>query len=107
MSIALQAPVQGHTGASSGFPGDALSDWVADDFLGNDNRGEFWRTRRRDPGCTLKINADKVAADPVTAGHYGRLNGGAVSDAEYDRTRLPDPLTVTCCLTAATAAWCG
>jgi hypothetical protein len=45
VSIALPAPVQGHTGASNGFDGDALSGWLADDFLGNDNWGEFWEEK--------------------------------------------------------------
>lgn len=95
------APVQGHTGASSGFDGDALSGWVADDFLGNDNRGTSGRRKATRSWLHLKINAARVAADPdFTTGRYGLLNAGAVSDAEYDPTRLPDPLALTCCFTA-------
>lgn len=100
VSIALPAPVQGHTGASNGFDGDALSGWLAKN-LGNDSWGEFWEEKGTRSWLDLKINADKVAADPdFTTGHYGLLNAGAVSDAEYDPTRLPDPLALTCCFTA-------
>jgi hypothetical protein len=101
VSIALPAPVQGHTGASNGFDGDALSGWLADDFLGNDNWGEFWEEKAARSWLHPQDQRRQVAADPgFTTGHYGLLNAGAVSDAQYDPTRLPDPLALTCCFTA-------
>lgn len=66
MSVALPAPVQGHTGASNGFDGDALSGWVADDFLGNDNRGDFWEEKVTRSWLHLKINATRWRRVPIS-----------------------------------------
>jgi hypothetical protein len=100
MSITLPAPVQGYIDASNAGDGDALIDWFADNALVNDTRREFWGTQAIRAWLDREIIGDRVTTDPTaTAGHYGEVIVHAVTDGEYDKTGLPDPLVLTCYFT--------
>src|SRR6266704_2903419 len=96
MSITLPAPVQGYLAASNAFDGDALIAWFADDALVNDTRREFWGKDAIRAWLDREIIGDKVTTSPTaTAEHYGEVIVHAVTDGEYDKTGLPDPLVLT------------
>jgi hypothetical protein len=96
MSITLPAPVQGYLAASNAFDGDALIAWFADDALVNDNRREFWGKDAIRAWLDREIIGDKVTTSPTaTAGHYGEVIVHAVTDGDYDKAGLPDPLVLT------------
>ena len=96
MSITLPAPVQGYIAASNAFDGDALIAWFADDALVNDNRREFWGKHAIRAWLDREIIGDKVTTSPtITAEQYGEVIVHAVTDGEYDKTGLPDPLVLT------------
>ena len=96
MSITLPAPVQGYIDAGNAGDGDALIGWFADDALVNDTRREFLGTQAIRAWLDREIIGDKVTTDPTaTAGHYGEVIVHAVTDGEYDKTGLPDPLVLT------------
>ena len=95
MSSTLPAPVQGYIAASNAFDGDALIAWFADDALVNDRR-EFWGKDAIRAWLDREIIGDKVTTSPTaTAEHYGEVIVHAVTDGEYDKTGLPDPLVLT------------
>src|SRR5260370_7939075 len=95
MSITLPAPVQGYIAASNAFDGDALIAWFADDALVNDRR-EFWGRNAIRAWLDREIIGDKVTTNPTaTAEHYGEAIVHAGTNAEYDKTGLPDPLALT------------
>ena len=95
MSSTLPAPVQGYIDASNGFDGDAVIAWFAGDALVNDRR-EFWGKDAIRAWLDREIIGDKVTTTPTaTAEHYGEVIVHAVTDGEYDKTRLPDPLVLT------------
>ena len=96
MSITLPAPVQGYIDAGNAGDGDALIGWFADDALVNDTRREFLGTQAIRAWLDREIIGDKVTTDPTaTAGHYGEVIVHAVTDGDYDKTGLPDPLVLT------------
>ena len=96
MSITLPAPVQGYIDAGNAGDGDTLIGWFADDALVNDTRREFWGTQAIRAWLDREIIGDKVTTDPAaTTGHYGEVIVHAVTDGEYDKTGLPDPLVLT------------
>ena len=92
----LPAPVQGYLDASNAFDGDALIAWFAGDALVNDARREFRGKDAIRAWLDREIIGDKVTTSPAaTAGHYGEVVVRAVTDGEYDKTGLPDPLVLT------------
>jgi hypothetical protein len=96
MSITLPAPVQGYIAASNAFDGDALIAWFADDALVNDTRREFWGKDAIRAWLDREIIGDKVTTSPASiAEQYGEVIVHAVTDGEYDKTGLPDPLVLT------------
>ena len=96
MNITLPAPVQGYIAASNAFDGDALIGWFADDAFVNDARREFWGKDAIRAWLDHEIIGDKVTTSPTaTAEHYGEVIVHAVTDGEYDKTGLPDPLVLT------------
>ena len=96
MSITLPAPVQGYIDAGNAGDSDALIGWFADDALVNDTRREFLGTQAIRAWLDREIIGDKVTTDPTAiAGHYGEVIVHAVTDGEYDKTGLPDPLVLT------------
>ena len=89
-------PVQGYLAAGNAFDGDALIAWFADDALVNDNRREFWGKDAIRAWLDREIIGDKVTTSPTaTAEHYGEVIVHAVTDGDYDKTGLPDPLVLT------------
>ena len=85
----------GYIDASNAFDGDALIAWFADDALVNDRR-EFWGKDAIRAWLDREIIGDKVTTGPTaTAEHYGEVIVHAVTDGEYDKTGLPDPLVLT------------
>ena len=96
MSITLPAPVQGYIDAGNAGDSDALIGWFADDALVNDTRREFLGTQAIRAWLDREIIGDKVTTHPTaTAGHYGEGIAHAVTDGQYDKTGLPDPLVLT------------
>ena len=96
MSITLPASVQGYIAASNAFDSDALIAWFADDALVNDTHREFWGKNAIRAWLDREIISDKVRTSPnATAEHYGEVIVHAVTDGEYDKTGLPDPLVLT------------
>src|ERR1700737_458385 len=95
MSSTLPAAVQGYIAASNAFDGDALIAWFADDAVGNDRRGCWGKDATR-AWLDREISGGKVTTSPpATAEHYGEVIVHAVTDGEYDKTGLPDPLVLT------------
>src|SRR5229473_8552347 len=93
---ALPAPVRGYIDASNAFDGDALIAWFADDALVNDNRREFRGKDAIRAWLDREIIGDNVTTSPTsTAEQYGEVIVHAVTDGEYDKTGLPDPLVLT------------
>src|SRR5258708_28605270 len=65
------------------------------DALVNDRR-EFWGLNATRAWLDREIIGNKVTTTPTaTAEHYGEVIVHAVTDGEYDKTRLPDPLVLT------------
>ena len=67
----------------------------------NDARREFWGKHAIRAWLDREIIGDKVTMDvTATAEHYGEVIVHAVTDGDYDKTGLPDPLVLTYYFTA-------
>jgi hypothetical protein len=92
----LPAPVQGYVDTSNAFDGDALIAWFADDAVVNDNRREFRGVDAIRRWLDREIVGDRVTTRVIAASdHYGDVALDAVTDGDYDKTGLPDPLVLT------------
>lgn len=85
-----------HVAAVNAFDTDAIVATFADDALVNDAHREFWGK-----GAIRRWVAKEMVGDRVTIevteviDHYGQRIVRGRYDGEYDKTTLPDELTLT------------
>jgi hypothetical protein len=95
-SAILPAPVQGYIATSNAFDSDALIAWFADDALVNDDRREFRGVDAIRRWLDREIVGARVTMRVTAASeHHGDVALDAVTDGDYDKTGLPDPLVLT------------
>jgi hypothetical protein len=100
MSSTPPAAVQGYIDAGHAFDGDALTGWLAGDAFVYGTRREFCGKDAIRAWLDREIIGDKVTTDPAaTAGHCGEVIFVYATDGECDKSRLPDPLVITCYFT--------
>ncbi|MEA2167256.1 MAG: hypothetical protein QOF76_556 [Solirubrobacteraceae bacterium] len=92
----LTGVVADHIAAANAFDTDAVMATFAADALVNDNHREFWGTGAIRAWVETEIVGDRVTQEVVeVVEHHGDTYVRANYDGDYDKTGLPEPLTMT------------
>src|ERR1700721_2133960 len=94
--LSLDPVLASHIAAINSFDLDAIMDTFADDALVNDADREFWGQERIRAFVAKELVGDRVTVQPVEAvDNAGMWCVRCRYDGDYDKTGLPDPLTMT------------
>ena len=95
-TTALHGVVAEHVAAVNAQDEDAIVATFADDALVNDVHREFWGADAIRRWVAKEIVGDKVTIEVTEViDHYGETIVRGRYDGEYDKTGLPDELTLT------------
>ena len=95
-TVKLTGVVAEYVAAVNAFDEDAIIATFADDALVNDVRREFWGPDAIRGWVRQEITGDRVTVEPIeVVEHRGQTVVRGRYDGDYDKTNLPDELTLT------------